>query len=199
MTWKTKYCSHNATGFTGAPGRPSHNATGFPRAPDRLPQNLEKQMETKHRKKACSTTRGKIKVTCCSQGKVLTITSACDLGETCQLGLFLLNAVIAQGMALPRQAHACTKFHHCFQHNPRQLNSSAFVTPHQAIKSGVGTKHTTFGCKPFGSYSHLVTISKIGLLVRLLSLRHPMTCFRVALQWFWSEVLCLCSTRIHQP
>ena len=30
---------------------------------------------------ASSKTRGKIKVTCCSQGKGLTVTSACDLGE----------------------------------------------------------------------------------------------------------------------
>ena len=33
-----------------------------------------------------------------------------------------------------KQAHACTKFHHCFQH------SGAYFTPRSAIKSGVG-KH----------------------------------------------------------
>ena len=49
---------------------------------------------------AFSKTRGKIKVTCNSQGKGLTVTSACDLGETCHLGLYLLHAVIAQGVAL---------------------------------------------------------------------------------------------------
>ena len=68
------------------------------------------------------------------------VTSACDLGETCHLGLYLLHAVIAQGIALPQQAHACTKFHHCFRHSQRQLNFSAFFTPRRAIKSGVA-KH----------------------------------------------------------
>ena len=79
-------------------------------------------------------------MTCCSQGKGLTATSACDLGDTCHLGLFLLHEVKAQGMALHQQAHACTKFHHCFQHSQRQLNLSAYFTPRQAIKSG-GGKH----------------------------------------------------------
>ena len=50
-----------------------------------------------NRQMASSKTRGKIKVTCCSLGKGLTVTSACDLGEKCHLGLFLLHAVIAQG------------------------------------------------------------------------------------------------------
>ena len=101
---------------------------------------------------------------CCSQGKSLTLTSACDLGETCHLCLFLLHAVIAQGVALLQQAHACTKFHHCFQHTQRQLNFSTYLTPRGAIKSGVRTPSPSLlshGCKPFGAYSHLVTISKI--------------------------------------
>ena len=48
------------------------------------------------------------------QGKSLTVTSFCDFGKACHLGLYLRHAVIAQGVALPLQAHACTKFHHCF-------------------------------------------------------------------------------------
>ena len=92
---------------------------------------------------ACSKTGGKICVTCCSQGKGLTVTSACDLGETCHLRLFLLHAVIAQRVAFLQQAHACTKFHHCFQHSQRQLNFSAYFTPRRAINSGVG-KHFPF-------------------------------------------------------
>ena len=63
----------------------------------RVSDNLEKQKETMNRQMASSKTRGKIKVTCCSQGNGLTVTSACDLGETCHLGLFLQHAVIAQG------------------------------------------------------------------------------------------------------
>ena len=55
--------------------------------------------------------------------------SACDLGEMCHLGLCLLHAIMAQGVALTQQAHACTKSHHSFQHNQRQLNSSAYSTP----------------------------------------------------------------------
>ena len=47
--------------------------------------------------------------TCCSEGKGLTVASACDLGEMCHLGLYLLHAVIARGMALLQQAHAHTK------------------------------------------------------------------------------------------
>ena len=93
-----------------------------------------------NRQKACSKTRAKIKVTCCSQGKGLTVTYACDLGKMCHLGLYLLHAVIAPGMALLQQAHACTKFHHCFQHSRRQLNFSAYFTRRRAIQSGVG-KH----------------------------------------------------------
>ena len=58
---------------------------------------LGKTKETRNSQVACSKTRGKIKVTCRSQGKGLTVTSACDLGETCHLGLYLLHAVIAQG------------------------------------------------------------------------------------------------------
>ena len=57
------------------------------------------------------------------------------------LGLFLLHAVIARGVALPQQAHACTKFHHCFQHNQRQLNFRAYFTPRRAIKSGGGKQN----------------------------------------------------------
>ena len=101
---------------------------GFHRALDRPSFNLEKQKETRHRK-ACSKTLGKIKVTCCSQGKGLTVTSACDLGETCHSGLFLLHAVIAHGMASPQQAHACTKFHHCFLNSQRQLNLARILRP----------------------------------------------------------------------
>ena len=48
------------------------------------------------------------------QGKSLTVTSPCDLGKASHLGLYLRHAVIAQGVALLQQAHACTKFHHCF-------------------------------------------------------------------------------------
>ena len=44
----------------------------------------------------------------------MTVTSAYDLGEACHLGLCLLHAVIDQRVALPQQAHACTKFRHCF-------------------------------------------------------------------------------------
>ena len=62
---------------------------------------------------SCLKTHGKIKATRCSQGKGLTVTSACDLGEACHLGLYLLHAVMAQGVALLQQAHACTKFRHC--------------------------------------------------------------------------------------
>ena len=107
---------------------------------------------------------------CCSHGKGLTLTSACDLVDTCHLCLYLPHAVIAQGVALLQQAHACTKFHHCFQHIQRQLNFSTYLTP-RATKSGVRTPSPSLlshGCKPFGACSHLVTISKIGLLVRLL-------------------------------
>ena len=93
------------------------------------------------RKQGIDKTLGKIKVTCCSQGKGLTVTHACDRGKMCHLGLFLLHAIKAHGMALPQQAHACTKFHHCFQHSRRQLNFSACFTRRRAIKSGVG-KHS---------------------------------------------------------
>ena len=94
-------------------------------------------------KKACSKTRGKIKVTCCSRRTGHTVTSSSDLGETFHPGLYLLHAVIAHGMALLQQAHACTKFHHCFQHSQRQLNFSANFTPRRAINSGVSKQ-------PFG-------------------------------------------------
>ena len=73
---------------------------GFPRALDRPSFNLEKQKETMHRK-ARSKTRGKIKVTCCSQGKGLTVTSACDLGETCHLGLSCCMRSQATGWHAP--------------------------------------------------------------------------------------------------
>ena len=66
--------------------------------------HLGKQSETKHSQKACSKTCGKIKVTCCSQGEGLTVTSACDLGEACHLGLYLLHAVRAQGAAFLQQS-----------------------------------------------------------------------------------------------
>ena len=89
---------------------------GFPRSSRptivQLGKNKRKRdMDKWHVQK----TRGKFEVTCCRKRKGITVTSACDLGETCHLGLNLLHAVIAQGMALLQQAHACTKFHHCFQ------------------------------------------------------------------------------------
>ena len=51
---------------------------------------------------------GRVLVGC--QGKRLTDTSACDLGVVCHVGLFMVHAVIAKGLALPQQAHACTRF-----------------------------------------------------------------------------------------
>ena len=68
------------------------------------PRSTWKTKGKRHRQKACSKTRGRIKVICCSQGKGLTVTSACDLGEMCHLGLYLLHAVTAQGMALPERS-----------------------------------------------------------------------------------------------
>ena len=117
--WKTNCCSHHATGF---PGALDHRSTWK----HKRKQGIDKWHVQKH--------AGRLKVTCCSQGKGLTVTSACDLRETCHLGLYLLHAVITQGMALPQQAHAYTKFHHCFQHSQRQSNFSAYFTPRRAIK-----------------------------------------------------------------
>ena len=57
---------------------------------------------------------GKMKVTCEAKEKSLTVTSACDLDEACHSGLYLLLVHIAQGVALPQQAHAGTQFRHCF-------------------------------------------------------------------------------------
>ena len=90
---------------------------------------------------ACPKTRGKIKVTCRSQGKGLTVTSACDLGEACYLGLYLLHAVIAQGVALPQQADTCTKFHH-FLTAQSTIVKLKYFTHRQAIKSRVGKQLT---------------------------------------------------------
>ena len=80
---------------------------------------LRETTGTRKKQMECLKTHGKMKVTFRSKGKGLTVTSACDLGEACHLGLYLLHAVIAQRVALPQQAHACTKFHHCFQHSQR--------------------------------------------------------------------------------
>ena len=186
MNWKTNCSSCNAMGFPGAPDQPSFK--------------LEKQKETKHRQKACSKTRGNILKKCCSQGKGLTVTSACDLGETCHLGLFLLHAVTAQEMALPQQAHACTKFHHCFQHNQRQLNLSACVAPRRVIDSRV-RKHLPTAASRLVPTHILSPSARQALLSDFCGRlyfsidKHPLTCFRMALQWFWSEVLCSCITR----
>ena len=44
------------------------------------------------------------------QGKGLTVTSACDLGVVCHVGLFLVHAVTAKGWHSHEQDHACTRF-----------------------------------------------------------------------------------------
>ena len=43
----------------------------------------------------------------------VSVTSACDLGEACHLGLFLVHAIIANWWH-SQEVHACTKFHRCF-------------------------------------------------------------------------------------
>ena len=59
---------------------------------------------TKNGQMSVQKTHGKIKATCRSQAKGLTVTSACNLGEACHLALCLLHAVIAQKVALSQQA-----------------------------------------------------------------------------------------------
>ena len=86
-------------------------------------------------------TRGKIKVTCCSQRKGLTVTSACDLGEMCHLGLHLLHGVMAQWMALHQQAHACTKFHRCFQLSTTVKLERVFLHPAGRLHQKVGKQN----------------------------------------------------------
>ena len=44
------------------------------------------------------------------QRKRLTVTSACDLGVVCHIGLFQVTCRHGQGVALSQQAHACTRF-----------------------------------------------------------------------------------------
>ena len=86
-------------------------ATGFPVLIVVLCKKTKKG--TRKRQTAYSQTGGKMKMTRWSQGKGLTVTSACDLGQVCHLGPNLLHAVLAQGAALFQQAHTCTNFHHC--------------------------------------------------------------------------------------
>ena len=167
---------------------------------------MENKKETRHRRKACSKTRRKIKVTCCSpqKKKGRTVTSACDLGEMCHLGLFLLHAVIAQRVALLQQAHTCTKIHHCLQQSQQQLTLSAYFTLRRAMKSGVGKHPPRLQAVWFlltSCHHQRNGPSCPTFLVDYTSPidRHPITYFRMALQRFWSEVLCLCNTRILQP
>ena len=101
-----------------------------------------------------------------SQGKGLTVTSACDLGEACYLALFLLHAVMAKGWhSNNRLTHAPTSII-AFRRSARSTTVEVwrvFYAPpgvavlNWTINSG-GGKTPPYGCRPFGSFSHLVTI-----------------------------------------
>ena len=91
-------------------------------------------------------------VTLVAEEKVLPSRPLVTLARRATLVCTCCIAVSAQGVALLQQAHVCTKFHQCFQHSRRQLNSSAR-----------SKENTLYGCKPFGSYSHLVTNFQISL------------------------------------
>ena len=75
--------------------------------------------------------------------KGLTVASVRDLGEVCHLGVCLLHAITVT-------PPTGSRMHHIVSFST--LHTSVYFTP-------------LYGCKPFGSYPHLV-ISNKGLLVR---------------------------------
>ena len=92
----------------------------------------------RHRSREGPSHCGGVLVGC--QGEGLSVTSACDIGAVCHVGLFLLHAVMAKGWpssSLPTLSNRLTHAPGSFVpfrrlHGRRQLRSGACFTPRRA-------------------------------------------------------------------
>ena len=138
----------------------------------------------RHRSREGPSHCGGVLVGC--QGERLSVTSACDIGALCHVGLFLLHAVMAKGWrpssSLPTLSSRLTHAPGSFVPFRRSARSTTveirrvFYTPpgvgcqnghdtaNWTICSGIGRHLLSHGCKPFGFHSHFVNICKMGLL-----------------------------------
>ena len=83
-------------------------------------------------KRRVKKTRGKIDAKWHVKAKEkVSVTSACDLGEACHLGLFLVHAVIAKGWHSSRgsRMHQVPSLLSVVQHGRPEVNSGACFAP----------------------------------------------------------------------